>query len=147
MKIKSIPVANATKPINLIITKKDVRLAKDKDPAHCVAARACVRQMGCAEARIHLARTYIRVANRWLRFKTSKALRSEIIAFDRGGKFEPGEYQLQPLTRAEIKQLGSQQGSRDKTDRNKRRKKRLRAAPHIIHGVRQHGAIGATKHR
>jgi hypothetical protein len=103
-------VVNAKKSVILHITDGDISKAKKKKPDSCAAAIACRRQMHVAEARVHLGRTYLRNNGKWVRYLTSDALRSELIAFDKGGKFEPGDY---PIYRIQpSKATGKQQGSR-----------------------------------
>lgn len=93
-----LPIVNARKPLVLHITKSDLSTASRhrRDPTWCVIACAARREFGAEDVRIHLSRIYIRKENRWLRFMTPKALRSEIVAFDRGGTFVPGEFWLSP---------------------------------------------------
>ena len=87
-------VANAKKSVTLHITDGDINKAKRKNAGGCAAALACRRQLHAVEARVHLGRTYVRRNGKWVRYLTSQALRSELIAFDKGGKFEPGDYIL-----------------------------------------------------
>ena len=100
MKINGLPVKNAKKPISLHITAKDILASKSKKPDNCAAAVACKRQLGATEARVHVGRTFLRFNGHWERYLTSRALRAEIVAFDRGGKFEPGEYMLSRLQKS-----------------------------------------------
>lgn len=138
MKINGMPVVNATKPLNLTITKSDVTLGANKDPAACAAARSACRLPQVDEARIHLGRAYIRVGKKWTRYETGRSLRTEIIAFDRGGTFEPGEYQLGAVR--ESHRFGRQQGSKTSQTKPKGVKKKARAKPHVVSNVRHNGA-------
>jgi hypothetical protein len=104
MKINGLPVKNAKKPVLLHILPKDIAASKSKKPDNCAAAVACKRQLGATEARVHVGRTFLRFNGHWDRYYTSKALRAEIVAFDRGGKFEPGEYMLSPVNKKRVKQ-------------------------------------------
>lgn len=94
MKINGLPVVDAKRSITLHITEGDIRKGKVKKPNACAAALACKRQLHCTEARVHIGRTYVRFNGKWHRYLTSKDLRTEIVAFDRGGTFEPGNYAL-----------------------------------------------------
>lgn len=94
MKIEGLPVKDAKKPVLLAITAGDVRKGKVKSPASCAAAVACKRQLGASEAHVHKSRTYLRFNGHWVRYMTPASLQAEIVAFDRGGKFEPGEHRL-----------------------------------------------------
>jgi len=94
MKINGLPVKDGKRTIELLVTERDVKRATVKDPTNCAAAVACKRALGASEARVHVGRTYLRFNGHWERYLTSHPLRSEIIAFDRGGKFEAGTYKL-----------------------------------------------------
>jgi hypothetical protein len=138
MKINGIPVVDATKKVVIQISPKDIAKGDTKDPGACAAAQACMRQLGADMARVHIGRTYLKIGNKWTRFHTSKPLRTEIIAFDRGGKFAPGEYVLgpcQPSKRA----TGKRQGSRPKPRVDPKSPKRRRTY-HTVANVRAHGA-------
>lgn len=93
--IDGLPVFNAKKPIKLKITKRDIGIADPKKPDHCAAAVACKRELHAKEVRVHLGRIYVRTNNtNWQRYSVPRNMRTEIIAFDRGGSFEPGEFML-----------------------------------------------------
>lgn len=96
MKIGNIKVEDAKRPIELTITARDVQLGNTKDPGSCAAARACVRQLHAQKARVQLARTYVLIDGKYLRFATPPSMRTEIVAFDRGGRFAPGVHMLMP---------------------------------------------------
>lgn len=135
MQIDGMKVVDAKKKVTIVITKADVKNGETKDPAGCAAARACMRDLEATAARVHLGRTYVKIDNKWIRFHTPSSLRSEIIAFDRGGSFAPGKYVLPALQPA--KKTGRRQGSMTNTQP----KRRKRARPyHITTGVREHGA-------
>ena len=101
MSVKAIdgkPVMDAKSPVKIIVTRNDVTKADVKHPESCAAARAALRDLHAKEVRVHLGRVYVRFnESNWLRFETPKDLRAEIIAFDRGGAFEPGGFTLKPL--------------------------------------------------
>ena len=131
-------VVNGSRRITLHISGHDARTGASKAPGSCAAAKAAMREIpNCTQARIHIGRAYIfdKTKDHWLRYKTTDALRSEIVAFDRGGKFEPGDYDLKPLAPSDLvpkrqaktyPSLGNSQSSKKKSPR------RL----HVIKGVR-----------
>ena len=134
MRINGLPVVDATKRLQITIKDTDVKNGKTKDPGACAAARACIRQLHCNAARVHLGRTYLQMGKKWVRFNTPEAIRAEIISFDRGALFQAGNYTLsppQPSHRGNRKRQGSDAPSRGG---------KARAKPHVIHGVRAHGA-------
>jgi hypothetical protein len=97
MKIEGLPVKDAKTSVVLRITDGDVKKGRVKNPLECAAALACRRQLGASEAQVHVTRTYVRFNGGWTRYITPAALRSEIVAFDRGGRFEPGDYILKKM--------------------------------------------------
>lgn len=135
MKINGIEVKDLTKPIHLTISDTDCRLGQTKDSGGCAAARALIRQVpNCTKARVHLAVTYLQVGSKWLRCQTPRSLRSEIVAFDRGGKFEPGEFELRPASPAKVLGKAHSLGTPKKGNPAKRR------TQHRTLNVRAHGA-------
>lgn len=133
MKINGVNVVDASKKIVLHISPRDVAKGDNKNPSACAAAQACLRQLHADDARVHIGRTYLKIDNKWVRYRTSKALRSEIVAFDRGGKFMPGEYTLEPMPPSD--RLG-----RKKEKGPKLQKRGPRRRYHIVAGIREHGA-------
>lgn len=143
MEIAGLKVVDATKPLKITISKADVAKGDTKDPGACAAARAAVRSGECTEARVHIGRTYLKVKTpsgraAWRRYLTPKSLRTEIVAFDRGATFAPGEYTLVPLPPATRKARGTAHGS--DTNKNNHRPKIARIKHHKVSGVR-HGLL------
>lgn len=132
MEINGKRVVDSKAVVTLEISPKDVKDGATKDPTCCAAALACMRQLHAKAAKVHIGRVYVELADKWLRFQTPKALRSEIVAFDRGGTFEPGEYVLRPLPPSD-RASGRRQGAPDKPRKGPKTK---RAKPHYITGIR-----------
>src|ERR1700742_1850454 len=96
MEINGKRVVDAIKPITIHITQRDTKEGDNKNPSSCAAARAVKRDVvECVSARVHIGRVYVETPKKWIRYNTPDALRTEIIAFDRGGTFAPGQYKLQ----------------------------------------------------
>lgn len=131
LEIDGVKVIDAKRPLTLIVTKDDVRKADVKKPDNCAVALACRRQFGATEARVHLSRVYLRTnGGKWMRYVTPRDMRSEIIAFDRGGAFETGEFRLMKVQASKL--LGKRSGgTAPYTKRGKKRK-----APHVVANVR-----------
>lgn len=104
--IKGLPVYDAVTALEITVTAADVREGKKKNAHSCAAARAICREAKAEQAIVHLSRAYVRQANSWLRYSVSNNVRSEILAFDRGGEFAPGDYTFLPI------QKHQQQGKR-----------------------------------
>lgn len=131
MTIDGLPVINADAGTTIKITKADIGRANRKEPDQSVIARCCRRQLHVKEVRVHLGRVYLRTnETSWVRYITPPALRSEIIAFDRGGAFEAGEYLLSSPPKS--KQTNKQQGTNKRTPGAGKKKK----APHVVTNVR-----------
>jgi hypothetical protein len=95
MEIAGKRVVDAKRSARILITKRDVVDGDNKNPSSCAAALAAKRDVPeCLSARVHIGRVYIEHRDRWVRYLTPDALRTEIVAFDRGGSFQPGDYVL-----------------------------------------------------
>ena len=90
--IDGLPVVDAKAPLKLEVTKTDCQLATRKNPGCCAVAKACGRELKIKGVRVHLSRLYLLAGKTWTRYVVHSSLRQEIIAFDRGGKFQPGIY-------------------------------------------------------
>ncbi len=138
MSLKSIdglPVIDAKDSIKLTVTSRDIEKADRKDPADCVVARACRRELHVKEARVHLSRVYLRSNdNNWVRYTVPKPMRTEIIAWDRGGSFESAEFEL---TRpAKTHSLGAGTTKKYKHKKYAKTGNRKRSAPAVVKNVR-----------
>jgi hypothetical protein len=91
------PVVDADKPVTVHITPEDCARGSKKDPEKCAAALALKRVTSCDESRVHLGCTYLRFGKKWFRYATPPSLKAEIISFDRGGGFYPGDFRLHPM--------------------------------------------------
>lgn len=132
MNIDGLKVVDAKRKLKITIKPIDIKKGRSKAPDTCVIARACVRQLKAARARVHLSRVYMQIGNAWVRYETPAPLRSEIIAFDRGGRFMPGEFELlvpRPTFREGAKRPSGRRGG---TTGNRVR------TYHILAGIRDH---------
>ena len=123
--IDGLPVVDAKRPLTLSVTKADISRAADsiQQPNSCAVARACYRELHAKEVRVHLSRVYVRTNDHnWVRYVTPDAMRAEIIAFDRGGAFEPGEFRLEKIQPSAT--LGAKRSSKKvRTVTGKKRRK------------------------
>lgn len=137
--IDGLPVLDAKRPLVLHVTKSDITKAHTKAPNACAVARACARELHVKEARVHLSRVDLRTNDHnWTRYITPRPMRAEIIAFDRGGAFEPSEFTLHPVNAASA--TGRTQGGKTRGKRHP--PARRRRAPHIVANVRGGPADG-----
>jgi hypothetical protein len=149
------PVVDAEEPITVHITSDDCARGSKKDPERCAVALALKRITECDESRVHLACTYLRFGNKWLRYATPPSLKAEIISFDRGGAFYPGDFRLHPMPAAlRLKTANAKGGSKHKkvvslvkgnAAQRMRSEKKVKT-PRVFHrveGVRQHATARA----
>lgn len=100
--IDDLPVVDAKRPLRLTVSKNDCVRGDPKDPSQCALARAAKRELHVLEARVHLSRIYLRTnQHNWVRYVTPSRVRQEIVAFDRGGTFEPLTFDLKPAAAGE----------------------------------------------
>jgi hypothetical protein len=138
MKIKGLKVVDAARDAVFEITPTDIQVAHPKEPGGCPAARACRRFFGVKEVLIHISRAYVRYDTRWVRYCVPTSLRAEVIAIDRGGRLEPGEYVLKAPT-------GNERLDYRKPTGPKRRPGKRRVAYHLTVNVRPQAAKGNEK--
>lgn len=132
--LEELPIFDGKRPLKLKITTKDINSADPKRPNSCAVAKACKRELHAKEVRVHLSRVYVRTNDlNWQRYMTPQNLRSEIVAFDRGGQFEPGTYTLGKVPHYD-QPTGSRQGGKDKPGHKKSRTRKR--AYHVLKNVR-----------
>jgi len=142
MKLLGIEVRDADAPVMLRIRAADTKTGT-KDPNNCAAAKAAKRLPGVSEARIYRSRAYLLHKSPegkfWKRYITPASIRNEIISFDRGSYFDPGEYTLLPLPTSQ--KLGMVR-THHHTGKGS---KSHRSVPHVVSGIRARGPSGTAK--
>lgn len=146
------PVVDADKPVTVHVTPEDCAQGSKKDPERCAMALALKRVTECDESRVHLGCTYLRFGNKWLRYATPPSLKSEIISFDRGGGFYPGDFRLRPMPEAlRLKPANQKTGlkrSRRAANAAQRKAEKKKSEPRVFHrvlGVRARASAAASK--
>jgi hypothetical protein len=123
------------------VTEADISEGGRKDPGGCAAARAILREHPDIRAvRVHAKMTYIEHAHHWERLQTPASLRTELVAFDRGGRFLPGCHQLRPLSPAELSRYDKGKAGGGKNLKKKPAAKKMPRVYHITAGIRDRGA-------
>jgi hypothetical protein len=138
---EGLPVVDADQRMTLHIMPNDIEKANKKNPALCAAARAAQRELG-TDVRVFLTRTYVKHAKKWVRFLTPQSVGREIVSFDRGATFEPGEYTFTPAPPAA--RLGV---VRSPTPKNRQREgttARTAKARHVTGNIRERGKYDAA---
>jgi hypothetical protein len=133
-RIDGMEVGNGTYPLTLQVTEADVKNGAPKNPNACAIAVAAMRQLkGVTAAKVHLGVLYLLQRGRWRRWQTSGPARTELIVFDRGGRFAPGVYDfLPPSTGGIIKRVAPKTAAA--TARTRQRLPRRK--PHRVEDVR-----------
>ena len=142
MEINGKPVVDAKKSVKINITERDVETGNNKNPGSCAAAKAAKHSLKCISARVHIGRVYIEQEKQWVRYTTPAALRTEIVAFDKGGSFQPGEYKLSAMAPSATEYRHGSTTNKNGSKITKRPRKRLiaRVKQHSVTGIRPKGA-------
>ena len=93
-KLDGLPIYDAVEPISFTVTKRDISKGGVKEPDSCAMALACKREYHSKDVRIHINYSYVLEKDHWVRYRTPNSVAREIVVFDRGGAFDPGEYTL-----------------------------------------------------
>lgn len=142
MEINGKKVVDAKSKMKIHITKRDATEGDNKNPSGCAAARAARRDVPhCVSARVHIGRVYVEYKDKWVRYNTPKALRTEIVAFDKGGSFEPGEYFLNPPSPSQTEDERRNRPSGNRSTSSHPRKIHVAIIKrHNVTGIRPKGA-------
>jgi hypothetical protein len=124
-------VRDATKPLNIEVTKRDINSSAVKNHKDCALAVACKRAEAVDGAIVAVRAAYIIKGDAATRYHIPESVAREIIAFDRSGEFAPGQYRLLKP----IHKLGDPAG----TGSNNRKAQPVKKRPfrHITTGIRQ----------
>lgn len=144
MEINGKKVIDAKKPTKIKITAHDVKMGQSKSPSKCAASLAAEHSIEeCLSARVHIGRVYIEHEKQWVRYDTPGSLRSEVIAFDRGGAFEPGEHTLLPISKCDTVEY-KKEWRRGQTNRNKMGASPTKGPRRTLHitKVKRHSVTG-----
>jgi hypothetical protein len=91
------PVIDALTPLDITVTKQDITASKPNDPQNCAYARSIRRDHpGIEDCFVNRSSAFIVYPKAIVRYVLTTSMQKEIVAFDRGGKFAPGEYHLCP---------------------------------------------------
>jgi len=124
LEIDGLPVKDAKKSIRLEIMREDIVNARNKNSNCCAVAKACTRGLNVKAVKVHLTRLYLNTDGKcFTRYIVSGAMRSEIIAFDRGGRFQPGMYNLAVPDKTKL--LGYAKARKSKAKKDEKGKPKL----------------------
>jgi len=86
-------VEEAKHPVLIEVTKEDVKRSKRKNMNECAMAVACKREFKADGVIMARSVAYLIKEGLAIRFRVPPSVYREITSFDRGGTFEPGQYQ------------------------------------------------------
>lgn len=119
-------VNDSDESIHIIVTAADDRKATKMDHTGCAMAVALKREMKVDGVIMSISTAYLVKGTTATRYYVPRRTQREIVAFDRGGHFEPGTYYLTNPTR----KLGEHQGGKTGPDNDDPAYKR--GTPHIF---------------
>ena len=93
-------VKDARADVEIEVTKADTNSAAVKNHKACAMAVACKRAMRVDGAIVSLGTVYLIKDDEATRYRVPQSVSRELVAFDRGGSFAPGEYTLKKPERA-----------------------------------------------
>lgn len=139
-------VRDAKDPIDIEVTKSDSNAKAVKDHTACAMAVACKRKLHLDGVIISRSTAYLIKDRMATRYAVPDAVTREIVSFDRGASFEPGDYYLLPPKESQL--LGArarrETGDRDHHEGSGNGKKRH--APHVTLGIRAAlGGVGSKR--
>ena len=102
-------VVDAERGAKIEVTPLDSRSKGLKNHEECAFAVACKRQMRLDGVIISRSVAYLVKGKRARRFQLPPSVSREVVSFDRGAGFAPGEYLLSPVEPS--RRLGQRQGS------------------------------------
>lgn len=125
-------VSDAEEDMEIEVTDRDERTAAKKDHTQCALAVACKRSQHADGVLISVHAAYVIKGDEATRFSLPESAKREVVSFDRGAKFSPGEYVLKKPSKSQ--RLGA------RTERNThattRPHKAKRRKPHVTDGIR-----------
>lgn len=89
-----IKVSDADDDLEIEVTQKDVRQSVKKDHHGCALAVAMHHEKKCTGAIVSASVAFVIKGDKAIRYSIPERARKEIVSFDRGASFEPGEYTL-----------------------------------------------------
>lgn len=133
-------VADADKDVTTHVSDENVSMASLKAHRSCALAQACKQKKGVDAAIISRSTAFLVHGTHATRYLLSTPAMKEIMAFDRGGSFSPGDYTLK--VPAKSQRLGAYRSSnKHGKDDGKRGKKRRYV---FTRGIRQ-SLVGGAK--
>lgn len=124
-------VEDAVRPIKIAVSTGDTRSRAVKDHNACAMAVACKRSLSLDGVIISRSTAYLVKGRRATRYKLPSSVSREVVSFDRGAGFAPGDYVLSAVPVNQ--RLGMRTGGDKDEETGNGRPKQFR---HLTTGVR-----------
>lgn len=98
-------VSDATGTVDVSVTAADDKASRKKDHAECAMAMACKREMKLDGVIVSRKTAYLIKGGTATRYELPESTSREVVSFDRGSGFAPGDYHLRPPS--ESRRLGA----------------------------------------
>jgi hypothetical protein len=87
-------IEDSSECVEIEVTKQDDKTATKKDHKTCAMAVACKRKLGLDGVIISINTAYLVKGRTAKRYRLPVSVAREVVSFDRGGGFAPGQYRL-----------------------------------------------------
>ncbi len=129
---KVLKVTDSDNDLEIEVLERDIRAAAKKNHTECAMAVACKRAEHADGVIISVNTAYVIKGNEATRFKVPQSIAREVVSFDRGSQFGPGDYALKSPRKSQ--RLGARQERSPSTATRPLKTKRRK--PHVTEGVR-----------
>lgn len=110
-------VTDATKGTAIEVTRTDTSSAKRRSHRTCAMAVACKRKLNLDGVIISVKTAYLVKGTKAIRYLVPESVSREIVSFDRGSDFAPGDYKLiVPQVKLGLKKNGKGHGPHGRPD-------------------------------
>ena len=133
MRRNGLEVRDATAPLTVKVTQKDIDQAVQRDPETCAVARGCKRMKDVIDVRIGATTAFVDRGNYIERFVIDPDDRKRLAVFDRDGYFAPGTYRLLPPP--EERKIGARAGQKSGSNTRNRKAAQLPLRPRVSAGM------------
>lgn len=89
---------DADNSLSLVVTARDIKLAKAANSKECALARACKRELRVKAAYFLRTVAWLEYPDKMVRYRLPQSVQKEIVSFDRSKMMSTGEYTLSPVT-------------------------------------------------
>jgi hypothetical protein len=88
---------DADDSLSLVVTARDIKLAKAANSKECALARACKRELHVKAAYLLRTVAWLEYPDKMVRYRLPQSVQKEIVSFDRSKMMSTGEYTLAPV--------------------------------------------------